>query len=406
MNRTSRSTGLGPLLLVTLALLASVAPFSTDLYLSAFPVMAEELNTSAATIQLTLTSFLIGLAIGQLVFGPISDRVGRRGPLLIGSTVFVLASVAVMLAPSVELLIAARLLQGVSGAAGMVLGRAVVADREKGDAAARAFSLMMIVGGIAPVIAPLAGSLVLDQLGWRGVLGVLVALSVVMLLGSWFVVKETLPREQRSAAGTGRFRLLLSARYLTPAATFVFGFSVMMAYISASPFLYQDVIGLEPTVYGMFFGLNALGLAGCSFIGSRLLRRFTARTVLGWGVIGLVGSTTAVLALALSALPAAWLMLPIFVSVASLGFVMGPATALALSAVPGASGTGSAVLGASQFGFAAIVSPLVGLGGSEATLPLAVVMFTMALLAAAAHISGRFTAVVQKPSTTVEFTKQ
>ncbi|WP_396667245.1 multidrug effflux MFS transporter [Microbacterium sp. R86528] len=406
MTRTSRSTGLGPLLLVTLALLASVAPFSTDLYLSAFPVMAEELNTSAATIQLTLTSFLIGLAIGQLVFGPISDRVGRRGPLLIGSTVFVLASIAVMLAPSVELLIAARLLQGVSGAAGMVLGRAVVADREKGDAAARAFSLMMIVGGIAPVIAPLAGSLVLDQLGWRGVLGVLVALSVVMLLGSWFVVKETLPREQRSPAGTGRFRLLLSAQYLTPAATFVFGFSVMMAYISASPFLYQDVIGLEPTVYGLFFGLNALGLAGCSFIGSRMLRRFTSRTVLGWGVIGLVGSTTAVLALALSALPAAWMMVPIFVSVASLGFVMGPATALALSAVPGASGTGSAVLGASQFGFAAIVSPLVGLGGSEATLPLAVVMFTMALLAAVAHVSGRFTAVVQKPSNPVEFTKQ
>ncbi|MGZ0712285.1 multidrug effflux MFS transporter (plasmid) [Coraliomargarita sp. W4R53] len=406
MTRTSRSTELSPLLLVTLALLASVAPFSTDLYLSAFPVMAEELSTPAATIQLTLTSFLIGLAIGQLVFGPVSDRVGRRAPLLVGSTVFVLASIAVTLAPSVELLIAARLLQGISGAAGMVLGRAVVADKAKGDAAARAFSLMMIVGGIAPVIAPLAGSLVLDQLGWRGVLGVLVALSVVMLLGSWFVVKETLPREKRSAAGSSGFRLLLSAQYLTPAATFVFGFSVMMAYISASPFLYQEVIGLDAAVYGMFFGVNALGLAGVSFIASRLLRRFSSRTVLGWGVIGLVGSTAVILALALSALPAAWMMLPIFVSVSSLGFVMGPATALALSAVPGASGTGSAVLGASQFGLAAVVSPLVGLGGSEATLPLAIVMFTMALLAAAAHLSGRAAAKPAEQMRAVDFTKR
>ncbi|GAA1466180.1 multidrug effflux MFS transporter [Microbacterium thalassium] len=389
MTDVTPRSGIPPLLLVVLALLASVAPFSTDLYLPAFPLMAADLDTSATAIQLTLTSFLVGLAIGQLVFGPLSDRLGRRGPLLVGAVLFAAASVAAVFAPSIEFLIAARFLQGLSGAAGMVLGRAVIADRERGDAAARAFSLMMIVGGIAPIIAPLAGSLVVDVLGWRGILAVLAALAVAMLLASWFVVEESLPRERRGRGAAGGFRALGSLGYAGPAATFVLGFAAMMAYISASPFLYQEVMGLDAVVYGVLFGVNALGLAAASALATRLLRTIPARGVLGMGVAGLIGATGVLFVLSVSGAPAGWMAVPIFVAVSSLGFVMGPATALALAAVPTAVGTGSAVLGAGQFGLGALVSPLVSLEVGNATLPLAIVMLVLALLAGAAHLAGR-----------------
>jgi len=390
MTETIRRTGITPPLLLVLALLASVAPFSTDLYLSAFPQMADDLGVSATSIQLTLTSFLVGLAGGQLVFGPVSDRLGRRGPLLTGAVLFVVASVGAVLAPTIELLIAARFVQGLAGAAGMVLGRAVIADLERGEAAARAFSLMMIVGGIAPVIAPLAGSLIVDLVGWRAVLAVLVVLAVVMLLGSWFVVPESLPPHRRGVQrgrGMGA-AALLSRGFLSPAATFVFAFSAMMAYISASPFLYQEVMGLDAVTYGGLFGVNALGLAAASAAATRLLRVSSTEKVLGLGVAGVVVGAVATLVVSVAGAPVGWLALTIFVAVASLGGVMGPATALALGAVPGAAGSASAVLGAAQFGFAAVVSPLVGLAGEQSTLPLGVVMAACALLAAGAYLVG------------------
>ena len=299
---------------MVLALLASVAPFSTDLYLSAFPVMADDLAATATGIQLTLASFLVGLAAGQLVFGPLSDRLGRRRPLLVGAAIFVVASVFAALAPTIEILIAARLVQGLAGAPGMVLGRAVIADLERGEAAARAFSLMMIVGGIAPVVAPLAGSLVVDAVGWRGALGVLVGLALLMLLSSWFVVPESLPVHRRGAQGGIGARALLARGFLAPATTFVFGFSVMMAYISASPFLYQEVMGLDAAAYGSLFGVNALGLTAMSAAATRMLRTVSTEKVLGLGVAGLVAGATATLAVSAAGMPAWWLAVTIFVA--------------------------------------------------------------------------------------------
>ncbi|GAA1947750.1 multidrug effflux MFS transporter [Microbacterium aquimaris] len=389
MTETAHRTGIRPPLLLVLALLASVAPFSTDLYLSAFPQMADDLGVSATSIQLTLTSFLVGLAGGQLVFGPVSDRLGRRGPLLAGAVLFVVASVGAVLAPTIELLIAARFIQGLAGAAGMVLGRAVIADLERGKAAARAFSLMMIVGGIAPVVAPLAGSLIVDLVGWRAVLAVLVVLAVVMLLGSWFVVPESLPPHRRGAQRSGAGAAALRSRaFLSPAATFVFAFSAMMAYISASPFLYQEVMGLDAVAYGVLFGVNALGLAAASVAATRLLRVLSTEKVLGLGVAGVVVGAVATLVVSVAGAPVGWLAVTIFVAVASLGGVMGPGTALALGAVPGAAGAASAALGAAQFGFAAVVSPLVGLAGEQSTVPLGVVMASCAVLAAGAFLAG------------------
>ncbi|GHH30858.1 multidrug effflux MFS transporter [Lentzea cavernae] len=383
MNAPSRSTIPVPLLLV-LALLASVAPFGIDLYLPAFPRMAADLETSDTAIQLTLTMFLLGLAAGQLVFGPISDRWGRRGPLLAGSAVFVAASVLAAVAPTIEVLLAARLVQGLTAAAGMVIGRAVIADLATGRAAARAFSLMMIVGGVAPVVAPLLGSLVVDGIGWRGVLLVLAGLAVAMLAGSATVVPETLPRERRGTGRTTGFRALGRRAYFTATATFVFSFAVLMAYISASPFLYQVVIGMSPVGYGLLFALNALGLVTSNALASRLLRRSQPRRVLAIGTSWLFGAAVVLLVLALLPISAAWLIVPIFFAVSSLGFVLGPATALALDAVPGAAGTGSAVLGAAQFGLGAAVSPLVSVGSEHSALPMAVIIAVLACVAVCA----------------------
>ncbi|WP_394619679.1 multidrug effflux MFS transporter [Lentzea sp. JNUCC 0626] len=380
MDAPSRSTIPTPLLLV-LALLASVAPFGIDLYLPAFPRMALDLQTSDTSIQLTLTMFLLGLAAGQLVFGPISDRWGRRGPLLIGSTVFVAASVLVALAPTIELLLAGRLVQGLTAAAGMVIGRAVIADLATGRAAARAFSLMMIVGGVAPVVAPLLGSLLVDGIGWHGVLFVLAGLAVAMLAGSAVVVPETLPRERRGTAREGRFRALGHRAYLTATATFVFSFAVLMAYISASPFLYQVVIGMSPVSYGLFFALNALGLVSSSATASRLLKTRHPREVLAIGQRWLLVAAAVLLVVAVLPISPIWLVAPIFFVISSLGFVMGSATALALDAVPGAAGTGSAVLGAAQFGFGAAISPLVSVGTGHSALPMAIVIAVLAVLA-------------------------
>lgn len=374
-------------LLLVLGLLSAVAPFATDLYLPAFPTMAAELATDATNVQLTLTAFLIGVAAGQLVFGPLSDRIGRARPMLAGAVLFVVASAVAASAPTVEILVAARLVQGLAGAAGMVIGRAIISDLSSGKAAARAFSLMMLVGGIAPVIAPLLGSMLVGSLGWRGLLWIVFALAVAMLVGVIVVVRETHPAARRAelrelraqtSAGKGELR---SRAYLGNTLAFGFAFAVMMAYISASPFVYQVQMGLSEVQYGVAFGANALALAVVSGVSARLAATRSVRGLLGVGLTLVLLSTVAVLILALAPVPAGWLALPLFVAVASLGLVFGNATALALASARHSAGLGSAVLGALQFALAGLVSPLVSLGGQDTAVPLGGIMTGLAVIA-------------------------
>lgn len=392
---TADRPGITAALLLVLGLLSAVAPFATDLYLPAFPAMTATLHTSATAVQLTLTAFLVGVTAGQLVFGPLSDRFGRVPPLVAGAALCVLASVAAVLAPNIAVLITARLLQGLGGAAGMVISRAVISDLATGKAAARAFSLMMIVGGVAPVVAPLLGGLLAGPIGWRGLLTIVLGLAVAMLIAVLAVVRETHVRERRDALRAERqgagspWRALLSRTFLAHTAVFGFAFAVMMAYISASPFLYQDMIGFDTVGYGLAFGLNALALMGVSVVSAKLTERRSVRGVLSLG-IGLVLASTVVFALlVVTGAPALWLAVPLFTAVGSLGLVLGNATALALGAVPAAAGSASAVLGALQFGLAALVSPLVSIGGSTTAGPLAVVMLAAAVVAVVALLVAR-----------------
>ncbi|MCV7012730.1 multidrug effflux MFS transporter [Mycolicibacterium madagascariense] len=371
----------GPLLIV-LALLSAVAPFATDLYLSAFPLMTTDLGATATSIQLTLTAFLVGIALGQLVFGPLSDRFGRLPPLVVGSLLCLAASAATALAPTVEVLVAARFAQGITGAAGMVIGRAVISDLAVGAAAARAFSLMMIVGGAAPVIAPVLGSLLVAPLGWRGVLWVVFGLVAAMFVGVVTVVRETHTAARRAAARTARrsspstLRALASRGFAGSALAFAFAFATMMAYISASPFVYQVMMGCTQVQYGVAFAANALGLVGMSAVSARLAGRRPVRTLAASGLALCLAATTAIGIIVATGAPAWLLAIPLWVAVASLGLVFGNVTALALGAVSHGAGSASAVLGALQFGLGALVSPLVGIGGEHTAVPLAIVMGT------------------------------
>ncbi|MGW0158362.1 multidrug effflux MFS transporter [Mycobacterium sp. NPDC003323] len=393
--RTGTAPRITPGLLVTLALLSAVAPFATDLYLPAFPQMVTDLQTTATDVQLTLTAFLLGLAGGQLIFGPLSDRFGRVKPLLIGAVVCVGASLVATLAPTVEVLIVARFAQGLTGAAGMVIGRAIISDLASGRAAARAFSLMMIVGGVAPIAAPLAGGFLVGPVGWRGALAVILALVVVMLIAALTVIRETHTAQRRSALRADRatagspLRDLSQRVYLGNLLAFGFAFAVMMAYISASPFVYQTMMGLLSAQYGAMFGVNAFGLLLMSALSARLSARVDPRPLAAAGLALILVSSIAVLTISLTGIPAGWLALPLFTAVAGMGLVFGNATALALSAAPRAAGTASAVLGATQFLLAAAVSPLVSLAGEHTAGPLGIVMVCAAFISCAGLALGR-----------------
>jgi DHA1 family bicyclomycin/chloramphenicol resistance-like MFS transporter len=356
---------------------------ATDLYLPGFPAMGDELGASASAVQLTLTTFLVGLATGQLVMGPLSDRYGRRPPLVASTAVCVLAGAACALAPNIAVLAVARLVQGFAGAGGMVIGRAVIADLVTGRSAARAFTLMVTVAGVAPVLAPLVGGVLSGPVGWRGMLWTVTGLCAAMFLGVVLVLRETRPAELRSAHTSYAAALRRVARtrgYWRPVATMALSFSVMMAYISASPFVYQNVVGLSAVGYGVAFGVNAIGLITTGWVASHLVDRVAPARLVRTALTVQLAGTLVFLALAISGAPTWMLPVPIFVAVASNGAVMGNSAALAMSQVREVAGTGSAVLGFSQFALGALVSPLVGLGGEHSAVVPGVVMATASAL--------------------------
>ncbi|RJL32915.1 Bcr/CflA family efflux MFS transporter [Bailinhaonella thermotolerans] len=370
-----------------------MAPFSTDMYLPAFTALAEDMGTTASAVQLTLTAFFVGLATGQLVIGPLSDRFGRRPPLLVATAFATLASAACALAPEIWVLIAARFVQGFAGAAGIVIARAATADRVSGTAAARVFSLLASIGGLAPVVAPLAGG-VLVPFGWRAEFWALTAICALMLLGSLFVVGESLPPERRHGGGlaaTGRNvrRLLADRGYVGYVLAYALGFGGLMSYISASPFVIEGVLGLSTTAYTVAFAVNALGMVATGLIGARLVTRFRPRALLTAGQTLLLTLSAALLAAIALGAPAPVVLPILFFLVSSVTFILGNGSALAIGRAPWAAGTAAAVMGALQFAVGALVSPLVGVAGEDTALPMAVSLVVTAALSLTARLLTR-----------------
>ena len=373
-------------LVMILGSLAAFGPLSIDMYLPAFPTIAGELRASPSAVQLTLTATILGLGLGGLFIGPMSDRYGRRRPLFIGLTFYVFASIACALAPNVELLTLARFVQGFAGAAGVVLSRAIARDLHQGPQLARFIATLLLVNGLAPILAPSIGSLVLRDLNWHGIFYVLAAFGVALLGFAAMSLRETLPAVDRNDGGLrsnlATFkRLLLERSFVGYALTTGLGMAVMFAYISGSSYVLQDVFGLSSGEYGLAFGANALGFVVVAQVGARFVLRTGPGLLLTVGLAGVFAATALLLAAILLKMPVEVVLPVLFLCIAVLGLVPSNAAALALNDQGNNAGSASGLLNLLQFVFGGAVAPLVGLGGDDTALPMAVVMVTVAATA-------------------------
>jgi DHA1 family bicyclomycin/chloramphenicol resistance-like MFS transporter len=359
-------------LVLVLGALIALGPFTIDMYLPALPTISTDLLTSSATVQLTLTGTLLGLGLGQLIIGPLSDRFGRRMPLLAGTAVHVLASALCLIAPSIEVLGGLRVLQGLGASAGSVIALAIVRDLYTGRAAATLLSRLILVMGVSPVIAPTVGGYVLAFTSWRGVFAVLAVIGLVLIPVAARALPETLPPERRRTTGVvGTLRtyggLLRDRTFLGLVLVAGLALSAVMAYVSGASFVFQEEYGLGEQVFGLVFGTAAIWLIAATQLNPVLLRRFEPRQLLLAAVVagsaaGLVLLTVALLGLGgvIGFLVALWLVL------FAVGLALPNAPAVALSRHGEAAGTAAALLGAVQFGVGALVSPLVGVLGNNA----------------------------------------
>ena len=374
-------------LVFILGALTAFGPLSIDMYLPALPSLSRDFGTGASQVQLTLSACLLGLALGQTIAGPISDALGRRRPLLVGLSAYALASLLCVVAPSVWALVVLRFVQGCAGAAGIVIARAIVRDLHSGEALARFFSLLMLVNGLAPILAPLFGGLLLRFTSWRGVFIVLAVIGALLLLAAATGLRETLPPDHRQSGGvrttiTTFGRLLSDGSFVGFALSCGLAFAGMFAYISGSPFVLQNIYGLTPQLFSVTFAVNASGLVVAGQFNGRLVGRVPPIRLLTAGLVGTATGGMALFAVVITGGIGLVGILPsLFVVVSSLGFVLPNATALALSNYPRTAGSASALLGVLQFAIGAAAAPLVGAFGARTALPMSVVIATLGVSA-------------------------
>jgi MFS transporter, DHA1 family, multidrug resistance protein len=347
--------------------LSALGPLSLDLYLPALPTLTADLGAGEAAGQLSLSLCMIGLAVGQLLVGPLTDRVGRRIPLLAGSAVFALSAGLCALAPSIGVLLALRLLGGLAGGAGIVIARAMVRDLYGGPQLARVFALLTLVMGVAPIGAPLLGGLLLVVTSWRGVFAALAALGIVLLVAAT-TLGETLPAQRRNAGGLaamGRaLRTVLADRtFLLPALVGAVGVCGMFVYIAMASFVLQRAYGLSAQQFALVFGVNAVGILVAGRLSAGLVGRLGAARLLTAGVVvALVASVAMLIGVLVSG--SVWVLLvPLLFLVSCTGVLLPNSTALALEGQAAVAGAASALFGLLQFAFGAAAPPLASLSG-------------------------------------------
>ncbi|SOD59069.1 MFS transporter, DHA1 family, bicyclomycin/chloramphenicol resistance protein [Streptomyces zhaozhouensis] len=386
----------GLLIVLILGSLSALPPLSIDMYLPALPEVADSLGTGAATIQLTLTACLLGLGLGQLIVGPMSDQLGRRWPLIAGMACYVVASVACAFAPTVEVLTACRFVQGLAGSAGVVIARAVVRDLYSGVAMARFFSTLMLVSGVAPILAPVFGGQLMRVTDWRGIFLVLAGTGVVLIFVVIRWLPETLPPERRQSGGVpaalramgGLFKDRVFTGHLLVGSLV---FAALFAYVAASPFVVQEIYGASPQTYSMVFMANSVALVLMSQVNGKILvgRVPVHRTMsIGLGMITL--SAVALLVMTTGVFGEANLLaisVGLFFLMGSMPLVLPNANSEGLDRAPHAAGAASALLGAFQFFIGAVASPLVGVAGEHTAVPMAVVQLVAVLAGALCYVT-------------------
>lgn len=376
---------LGSLLIV----LTVFGPISMDLYLPALPALTGELGATTSMAQLTVTACLIGLAGGQLIAGPLSDRFGRRRPLLIGVTAYVIVSALCAVSPSIEALIAARLVQGLAGGVGIVIAQAAGRDIYEGTALIRFYGRLTVMGGLAAVAGPLVGGALTTVMDWRGLFLVLSGIGVAILLAVALGFTETLAADDRTAGGFGRvaaaMRILFSDRRFVGAVLVqAFLNAALFAYLSGATYVLQGVYGLTPFQYALAFGLNSTGFALFGYLGGRASARWSVRGTLVIGVAIAGAGALGMLVAGLVHVPLLAVIVSLLLLVSGTAMASPPSTTTALAGYPHVAGTASSILGASRFAFGGAVAPLVGVAGALNILPLGIVTTASVLLAAIA----------------------
>lgn len=366
-------------LVIFLGLLASIGPLSIDMYLPSFPAIAAELEVSVAAVQLTLSSYLVGLALGQIAWGPLADRFGRRGPLVAGLAVYLVGSMACALAPTLPLLALARFVQALGGCAGMVIARAVVRDLYDVRGAARMLSSQMLVAGAAPILAPLIGAQLLAFFGWRSnflvLVGVAIAVALTVLLG----LPESLPAERRQqlrprALAHGFREVMRNPSFLRMTLAGSGLYAAMFAYIAGSPFVFIELFGVPAEHFGLLFGANALGLVAASQLNRILIRRWGMQRVLTAAICMAFCAYVLLFAGASAGAGLRWVLPALFFGISSVGIAMPNATALAMAPFGNQAGMASALLGTLMTAYGAAASAATSGLADGTALPMAGVM--------------------------------
>jgi DHA1 family bicyclomycin/chloramphenicol resistance-like MFS transporter len=380
--------------ILILGALSAFGPLAIDFYLPAFPAMALAFGTDEKHVQLTLAAYFLGLSIGQLAYGPVADRFGRRIPLLTGVGLFTAASLACAYAPNLEWLIGARFIQALGGCAGMVIARAVVSDKCDAVGSAKVFSQLMLVMGLAPILAPMLGGLLVNTTGWQSIFLVLTGFSALAGLAVAFGLPESMPahvpRQPLSGALRQYGRLLKDPVYLGHALTGGIAIAGMFSYIAGSPFVFIKLYGIPAEHFGWFFGANAAGFILVAQINARLLAKRGPASLLTRTVWIYLGAGLALLAVSALHTEQLWpLLLPLFVCIASLGCILPNASACAMNGQGARAGSASAMMGCLQFSVAAGAAALVGVLHDGSAMPMAMVISLCGVLVVSAAMLTR-----------------
>ncbi|MEP6478925.1 MAG: multidrug effflux MFS transporter [Rhodoglobus sp.] len=365
--------------ILVLGALTALGPFTVDLYLPAFPAVEHELGVSPALVQLTLTATAVGFALGQLIVGPWSDKVGRRLPLIIATSVHVLASLGVAMAPDITWLIALRVLQGVGAAAGGVVAVATVRDLFGGLPLVRMMSRLSLVSGLAPILAPVIGSQLLRFLDWRGIFWALAAYGLVILVCAYIFIVETLPPARRGDLGHStvrqRYGVLFHDRVFVGIAVIAgMTFSGLFAYLSSSSFLFQQVYGLNAQQFGLLFAVNSVGVVAGVQLSSRLARYVGPQWIIAGVTVVLLLSALTIVLLDSLHFGLFGILVPLWFFVFACGFSFPMTQVLAIANHGSEAGTAASLLGALNFGLAGAISPIVGLFGIRNAVPMGAIM--------------------------------
>lgn len=372
------------ILVVFLGMLTAITPLATDLYLPALPIMPGELNTTASNIQMTIGIMTFGVALGQLFGGPISDTMGRKLPLIIGNLLCVISGIICAYAPSIEILLLGRFLQGLTGSVGVVISKAIARDFASGQELTKLFALLMMVNGLAPVLAPLVGGQLLLFTTWRVIFVILALFSTILLVGS-LLFRESLPKEKRITGGVNvaiknYITLIKDKRFLGQTLIQLFAFGGFFSYISGSSFVYQNIFNLSAQEFSYFFGINSCGIILASAISSRVSNVITSKQLLTFSLWQLTISSL----LFLIAMISGWPLIPVttilFFAVCTVSLFGSASFSMAMTNYGKMAGSASAILGFASMFSAGIVSPLVGIGGDHTGIPMGITMLVCAVL--------------------------